>query len=291
MALLFWPRLLGTKEKLTSCGSNEHERLESQHKVLTAICHNKILHAPVSKAKQILDVGCGTGCVTTWLAETFPAATVTGLDLSPVPKLREQPANVRYVQGNILDQTPRDWISEGGERAVLGGEGVFDIIFSRLLLAGMTNWEGYIAKQFSLLQPGGWAECHELCGEVFGPEGQIVEWAETSSVQAKTAKEGMDFSCGRKIKGWMENAGFNMVEAQVYAVPMGGEGQATKELREIGDWFMKNTLGVMDVAVRRSMVGEEAEEIERVLKIRKAVAAKANGWYTNFYVTYGRKPE
>lgn len=67
----------------------------------------------VASPKDMIDIGCATGISTRWLAEEFPAAAVTGLDLSPyflaVAELRERQAGggggsrqrVRYIHADM----------------------------------------------------------------------------------------------------------------------------------------------------------------------------------------------
>lgn len=136
------------------------------------------MHAPLnsSTARKALDIGCGTGIVTHQIASQFPTAQVCGLDLSPVPIVREKLPNIEYIQGNFDDLT-----STATPDARFG-KGTFDYIFSRLLVLGMTNWKGYVDRCVALLKPGvctsprkqvhihvltdayeqGWVEMHDL---------------------------------------------------------------------------------------------------------------------------------
>lgn len=63
----------------------EHDRLNAQHHGIVELMHGKIIHAPVRNPRQVLDIGCGTGIVTSSLGVLFPSAEVIGIDLSPVP--------------------------------------------------------------------------------------------------------------------------------------------------------------------------------------------------------------
>lgn len=104
-----------------------------------------MFHAPLvqDQIRKTLDIGCGTGAVTHHMAVSFPEAQVIGADLSPVPSVREKLPNIAYVQGNIMD------LDDGRFE-----EGSFDLIFSRLLVLGMENWEAYIARCVALAKPG-----------------------------------------------------------------------------------------------------------------------------------------
>lgn len=60
----------------------------------------------------ILDVGCGTGNVTTYLADKFPATQIVGIDFCPemidFARANHCPRNVTYLVANIC----RDWVTE-----------------------------------------------------------------------------------------------------------------------------------------------------------------------------------
>ena len=61
---------------------------------------------PIAEARQIWDLGCGTGNVTALLAEKWPGARVTGLDSSPamLAKARANAA-IAWVDGDVTTWT------------------------------------------------------------------------------------------------------------------------------------------------------------------------------------------
>jgi trans-aconitate methyltransferase len=111
---------------------------------------DRIIHAPLSASTfhKAVDIGCGTGIVTHEIASQFPNAQVYGLDLSPVPNIREKLPNIEYVEANIVD------IATPDEPDARFKQASFDYIFSRFLVVGMTEWEKYIAQCVALAKPG-----------------------------------------------------------------------------------------------------------------------------------------
>jgi trans-aconitate methyltransferase len=112
--------------------------------------NNQLIHAPLvsSGVHKALDIGCGTGTMTHEIASEFPNAEVYGLDLSPVPNIREKLPNIEYIQANFNDVTSSEQPDDRFKKES------FDYIFSRLLVLGMADWQGYIDRCTALIKPG-----------------------------------------------------------------------------------------------------------------------------------------
>lgn len=232
----------------------------------------KLLHAPASSPSSILDIGAGTGAASSSFATSCPSAAVTGIDIQPVPDLHPKPANLTYVTGNVLDASL---------------PAPFDVIFSRLMIAGMTNWAGYISKLQSLASAGGWVEFQELNLEMYDAAGNAVpNDGPAEQIFAATEKMGLDFKAGPKIKGWLEGAGFKNVTQIVYEFPLGGKGQSGVK-KDFGEWFLGNIKETLPISAQQILGGMTAE-VEAIQK-KKMEQAEAEGWHMKFYVTYGQK--
>jgi trans-aconitate methyltransferase len=112
--------------------------------------NHRIIHAPLSapSVHKALDIGCGTGTVTHDIASQFPGAQVYGLDLSPVPNVREKLNNIEYVQADF------NKLTDANSPDARFRPGTFDYVFSRLLILGMTDWKGYVQRCAALVKPG-----------------------------------------------------------------------------------------------------------------------------------------
>jgi ubiquinone/menaquinone biosynthesis C-methylase UbiE len=128
----------------------EHMRLEIQANLLRELMNGEVIHAPLdpTSAHKALDMGCGTGTVTKDIAFKFPKARVYGLDLSPIPAIGGKFPDVEYIQGDFNE------LSDPSTRDPRFEDESFDLIFSRLLIMGMTNWKGYIERCVALTKPG-----------------------------------------------------------------------------------------------------------------------------------------
>lgn len=277
--------------------SPEHQRLETQAIHLSAMMNHRVLHAPIqdAKDKRMLDIGCGTGIITDLISSTYPRASCIGLDLSPVPNIRPRRSNTHFFQGNFTSSQPSSWIPNTRAPPLPNDPELFDYIFSRLLILGMTDWPSFIKKEFSLLKPGGWAEVHDLEWHWYDAEDNVIshEWNWLQRLGEVCEREkGMDLHCGAKAKQWMQEAGFVDVQTFEYYWPWGGEAEVTPEMREVGMYSARDVPVMLHHMIERAM-GERAseEEVEQMRREMRETLRAEKGKHQVFFVTIGRKPE
>ena len=193
--------------------SYEHSRLEDQAAGLVEMMHGQDVHAPVINPLRIVDVGCGTGIQSCLLGKAYPNAQVYGVDLSAVPD-RSKPTNVQFIEGDILKL-----INNNSKHRFEANS--IDLIFSRLLILGMTDWQGYVNGVASRLKPGAWAEMQDYDFDWHTyPEGKICSDSWSWLAALREAKN-WDFNCGTNIKTYMEKAGFVNIQQIQYLMPCG----------------------------------------------------------------------
>ncbi|PWA83931.1 S-adenosyl-L-methionine-dependent methyltransferase [Artemisia annua] len=104
------------------------------------------------KIRDILDIGCSVGVSTRYLADKFPSANLTGLDLSPyflaVAKYKEK----KSPKGTNSFQ----WIHANGENTGLDSQS-FDIVSIAYVLheCPARATINLVKESFRLLRPGG----------------------------------------------------------------------------------------------------------------------------------------
>ena len=97
---------------------------------------------PLAEPAHVVDLGCGAGNVTRFLAERWPAAQVCGVDNSAamLAKGRAQMPAVTWVESGIADWQP---------------EAPVDLIYSNAALHWLPDHPALLARLLGFLKPGG----------------------------------------------------------------------------------------------------------------------------------------
>ena len=224
------------------------------------------------------------------LALQFPEAAVFGLDLSPIPELQEQPKNVRFLQGNVLNQPPTAWKPQASGLTLSQDEEVFDLVFGRFLIAGINDWPAYIQQQFRLLGPGGWAEMHELDPLVYNAaEETTTDTEDWHTVPEQAAGvSGPEYGSAKRAASRMKDAGFVDISVQEYPLPLGGEGQETPEMQAAGEFFDRTFMDVREMILKTYVKDEDIQG--KLIQDMKVAMAPGAGKHCKLIVTFGRKP-
>lgn len=94
--------------------------------------------------RLIYDLGCGTGRVTTWLAERYPNAQVVGVDISESmlaeARSKDQPSNLRFELADLTTWQPTEKP---------------DVIFSNATLHWLEDHEHVLVRLVGYLRSGG----------------------------------------------------------------------------------------------------------------------------------------
>ena len=141
----FFALVLGPRCKY-SCGYYDNERttLEEAEESALALTAE---HAGIEDGQEILELGCGWGSLTLWMAEKYPAAHITAVSNS---------------------NSQRDYINQKAQQLGLGNidvvtadmndfsaDGRYDRIVSVEMFEHIANWRQLIAKVLTWLKPDG----------------------------------------------------------------------------------------------------------------------------------------
>ena len=255
-----------------------------QADAFNAVMNNKPFHVPITTPKRILDIGCGTGVLTAWLARNHPGAEVIGVDISPVPIRHQQPENLTYVQGNIMD------LARSSDPRFKAGS--FDYIFHRLLVFALTDWPEYIAVVQHLLAPGGWAEMQDLDLMVLKANGDSLSdsWWFYRMFKEDCESIGLDMRVGSKLAAYMHDAGsFMNVTETMYKLPF-EIADDTKDAEVRKKSMEKNMASNRALVNRVSGARRSKEEVERMLEDMEGMFHKLGpGDHSRMFVVVGQK--
>lgn len=103
------------------------------------------LFARYGEVADVLDVGCGTGIVTAWIAQLFDNATVTGVDILLEHIARAESRASGKVRFQVGDAFALTFASDSA-----------DLVVCRHLLQSVPHPELVIAEMKRVCRPGGW---------------------------------------------------------------------------------------------------------------------------------------
>lgn len=99
-------------------------------------------------APRILDLGCGTGEITRRLAERYPAATITGIDI-----LESNLAIARAASGGFGERVR---FEAGDAFALAHADAAFDLVVCRHMSQAVPDFGRVLDEIGRVLCPGGW---------------------------------------------------------------------------------------------------------------------------------------
>lgn len=148
------------------------------------------------------------------MADEYPSAKVTGVDLSPI-----QPS---FVPPNCvfeIDDMTLPWTYAVNQ---------FDFIHIREMFGCIPDWDEFFQQCYSCLRPGGYIEVVEHSVEPIADDGSVGPnhfyrlWGQT--VVDSGRKFGKSFTIWRESAERLKRAGFEDVVEVKYKWPMNGYG-------------------------------------------------------------------
>lgn len=184
----------------------EQERLDLVHHVWKLILRGELHRAPISSSIQTaLDVGTGTGIWAMEFADQFTNVHVTANDLSPIQPTWVPP-NLQFEVDDVEDEWPYSQ--------------PFDYVHIRNMGASIADWAKLCAQSYEHMTPGSWIEIQEHAIEMFSEDKEVPEnitqWLEKMEEGAKTF--GKEMNIAKRVKGFVEGAGFENVKEDRYKV-------------------------------------------------------------------------
>ncbi|ETN36863.1 uncharacterized protein HMPREF1541_07850 [Cyphellophora europaea CBS 101466] len=190
----------------------ELTRIDLVTVIFNLVNKGKMHHVPLNPSSnlRILDIGTGTGSWCIEMGDAYPAADITGIDLSAsMPEL--VPPNVQFE----IDDAEDPWTYDQP----------FDFIHSRYMLGAIRNWPGMVRQCFDNLTPGGYIELQDFDLDYYSVDGSLTpdhalkRWL-TASYAAEEIT-GRTLRPGRQLEGWLKAAGFVNVQVIRTPIPLG----------------------------------------------------------------------
>jgi cyclopropane-fatty-acyl-phospholipid synthase len=123
----------------------------AESKALAATCER----AGIENGHSILELGCGWGSLTLWMAERYPRSLVTAV------------SNSRSQRASILDRAARRGLANieviTADMNRFDADARFDRIVSVEMFEHMRNWRALFARVHDWLVPGGRFFMHVFC--------------------------------------------------------------------------------------------------------------------------------
>lgn len=175
-------------------------------------------HADLADGQDILELGCGWGALSLWMAERYPSARITAVSNSTSQRLAIEAmardrglANLRVVTADMNGFTPA---------------GQFDRIVSVEMFEHMANWRGLLERARGWLAPEGrlflhvfthreqpyrfdsadradWIAQHFFTGGIMPSHGLIRQFPDLFAVEAEWRWSGEHYR--RTAEAWLAN--------------------------------------------------------------------------------------
>lgn len=267
----------------------ELDRNDLQHHKFTLLLNDKLYAVPIPDEQlsrgnsRVLDLGTGTGIWAIDMADKFPNAEVTGVDIAPT-----QPS---FVPPNCIfeiEDIEEEWPYKSNH---------FDFVHGRDLMTAVRDWPRLIGQAYEHLKPGGWIELASTIPDIQCDDNTLPAksyYLEAGRLYFEMAeKMSAPLESPRRWADQMRNAGFVDVQDVVYKIPMGPWARS-KRLRIIGKLEQMMLVEGFEAFMLRGYVqilGGRAEDLEFILAhARKEITDPGIHTYVDFHMTYGRKP-
>lgn len=189
-------------------GDSGAERLRLLDKVYGASTRRVLLEAGLKPGMRVLDMACGVGTVTCWIAaQVGESGAVTAADVSP-DQLKVAQATWEACDG----LPPVEFIEASVYDTGLPAES-FDLVHTRLLLCHLNRPGDAIREFYRLLKPGGVFVCSDLylSGTLSVPA--TSAWTRSIEIGHALGKAiEVDYDSGLQLPVRMLEAGFKKPE-------------------------------------------------------------------------------
>lgn len=253
----FFARVLGPNRKYSSCFYNDpHSTLqEAEEEAL----RQTVDHADLADGQAILELGCGWGSLSLWMARQFPGAAIVAVSNSHSQRA--------YIEGEAAARGLPNLTVVTQDMNVFAPDKTFDRIVSVEMFEHMMNWRELMTRVRSWLKPDGrffmhifthragaylfdrgdredWIAQHFFTGGVMPSHHLIRQYADLFEVEKEWRWSGVHYR--RTALDWLRNFDENRDAVEAALRPMYG---ADAELwMRRWRWFFLATAGLFGYA-------------------------------------------
>ena len=253
----FFARVLGPNRKYSSCFYKEpvSTLAEAEMEAL----RQTVEHADLSDGQSILELGCGWGSLSLWMARQFPHAQVTAVSNSNSQR--------EYIEGEARARGLANLRVITSDMNVFVPEVQFDRIVSVEMFEHMMNWRELMSRVRSWLKPDGrffmhifthragaylfdradredWIAQHFFTGGVMPSHHLIRQYADIFEVEKEWRWSGTHYQ--RTAEDWLANFDAHRDEIENVLRPTYGSDTALWMRR--WRWFFLATSGLFGYA-------------------------------------------
>jgi cyclopropane-fatty-acyl-phospholipid synthase len=253
----FFAKVLGPTCKYSSCFYKDAASTlqEAEEEAL----RQTVEHADLADGQTILELGCGWGSLSLWMARQFPAAQI--LAVSNSSSQRE------YIEGEAIRRGLKNLRVVTADMNMFAPEAQFDRIVSVEMFEHMMNWRQLLTRVKSWLKPDGrlflhifthrtgsylfdrtnqadWIAQHFFTGGVMPSHHLIRQYADLFEVEKEWRWSGAHYQ--RTALDWLTN--FDQHTAEIESILRKVYGLDTPLWMRRWRWFFMATAGLFGYA-------------------------------------------
>jgi len=249
----FFVHVLGPNRKYSSCFYKEEASTlqEAEEEAL----RQTVAHADLTDGQAILELGCGWGSLSLWMARQFPASRIVAVSNS-----RSQRS---YIEAQAASRRLNNLCVITADMNVFAPDTRFDRVVSVEMFEHMMNWRELLTRVRSWLEPDGrlfmhifthragaylfdradrkdWIAQHFFTGGVMPSHHLIRQYADLFEVEKEWRWSGVHYQ--RTALDWLGN--FDRHREAIEAVLRAVYGQDTQVWMRRWRWFFLATAGL-----------------------------------------------
>jgi ubiquinone/menaquinone biosynthesis C-methylase UbiE len=251
-------------EYVLQVGEKGFDRLKFINDLFGEHSRNFLTRAGLREGSRVLEVGCGTGSMTTWIAKKVGKsgrvmavdASEKQLEIARKAVEKSGVSNVEFTCSTIQTLEP---------------SGDFDLAYSRLLLMHLKDPVGVLLSLRRFLKQGGVMACEEPHSSSLttAPRNECIERLNAMFIELGNL-QGLDFNIGDKLLGMMRSAGYSGLHGW-FIQPVISMGEAIEFIR-------MSAVEIAPFAIKCEMVSEE--EAKRMIRELEGSEFSEDAYYT-----------